>query len=62
MVQALFDESALVRNGVVKVARSLSQLRMPPTVQGSCAHRSPVAGAKELLQMMAVIGRELPLV
>jgi predicted ATPase len=34
MVQALFDEGALVRNGAVKVARSLSQLRLPPTVQG----------------------------
>ena len=34
MVQALFDEGALVRNGAVKVTRSLSQLRLPPTVQG----------------------------
>jgi class 3 adenylate cyclase len=34
MVQALFDEGALVRNGAVKVARPLGQLRMPPTVQG----------------------------
>ena len=34
IVQALFDEGALVRNGAVKVTRSLSQLRLPPTVQG----------------------------
>src|SRR5207244_4102843 len=33
IVQALFDEGALVRDGAVKVARSLSQLRLPPTVQ-----------------------------
>src|SRR6202023_1442697 len=32
IVQALFDEGMLVRNGVVKVTRSLSQLRLPPTV------------------------------
>jgi class 3 adenylate cyclase len=29
IVQALFDEGALVRNGAVKVTRSLSQLRLP---------------------------------
>jgi class 3 adenylate cyclase/predicted ATPase len=62
MVQALFDEGALVRNGVVKVTRSLSQLRLPPTVQGILAARidrlSPTQ--KELLQTMAVIGRESP--
>jgi hypothetical protein len=39
MAQALFDEGALVRNGVVKVTRSLSQLRLPPTVQGILAAR-----------------------
>ena len=39
MVQALFDEGALVRNGAVKVTRSLSQLRLPPTVQGILASR-----------------------
>jgi hypothetical protein len=39
MVQALFDEGVLVRNGTVKVTRSLSQLRLPPTVQGILAAR-----------------------
>jgi class 3 adenylate cyclase/predicted ATPase len=63
MVQALFDEGALVRNGVVKVTRSLSQLRLPPTVQGILAARIDRLSAeqKELLQTMAVIGRESPL-
>src|ERR1700720_2166067 len=63
MVQVLFDEGALVRNGAVKVARSLSQLRLPPTVQGILASRIdrlPVE-QKELLQTLAVIGRESPL-
>ena len=63
MVQALFDEGALVRNGAVKVARSLSQLRLPPTVQGILASRIDrlTAEQKELLQTLAVIGRESPL-
>src|ERR1700719_1901308 len=63
MVQALFDEGALVRNGAVKVARSLSQLRLPPTVQGILASRIDRLSAeqKELLQTFAVIGRESPL-
>jgi predicted ATPase len=39
IVQALFHEGALVRNGVVKVTRSLSQIRLPPTVQGILAAR-----------------------
>jgi predicted ATPase len=60
MVQALFDEGALVRNGEVKVTRSLSQLRLPPTVQGILASRiDRLSGEhKQLLQTLAVIGRE----
>ena len=62
MVQALFDEGALVRNGAVKITHSLSQLRLPPTVQGILAARIDRLSAeqKELLQTMAVIGRESP--
>jgi predicted ATPase len=62
MVHTLFDEGALVRNGVVKVARSLSQLRLPQTVQGILAARIDRLSAeqKELLQTLAVIGRETP--
>jgi predicted ATPase len=63
MVQALFDERILVRNGLVKVTRSLSQIRIPPTVQGILAARiDRLSGEqKELLQTLAVIGRESPL-
>ena len=63
MVQALFDEGAIVRNGAVKVTRSLSQLRLPPTVQGILAERIDRLGPeqKELLQILAVMGRESPL-
>ena len=60
IVQALFDEGALIRNGVVKVTRSLSQLRLPPTVQGILAARidRQPGEHKQLLQTLAVIGRE----
>jgi predicted ATPase len=60
IVQALFDEGALVRNGAVKVTRSLAQLRLPPTVQGILASRIDrlPPEQKELLQTLAVIGRE----
>jgi class 3 adenylate cyclase len=60
MVQALFDEGTLVRNGVVTVTRSLSQLRLPPTVQGILAARIDRLSAeqKELLQTLAALGRE----
>jgi predicted ATPase len=64
IVQALFDEGALVRNGTVKVARALSQLRLPPTVQAILASRIDRLAAenKDLLQTLAVMGRESPLV
>jgi class 3 adenylate cyclase len=62
MVQALFDEGALVRNGAVKVTRSLLQVRLPPTVQGILAARIDRLGVeqKDLLQTLAVMGRESP--
>jgi class 3 adenylate cyclase/tetratricopeptide (TPR) repeat protein len=63
LVQALFDEGVLVRNGTVKVGRSLSHLRIPPTAQAVLAARidrlSPEQ--KQLLQTLAVVGREFPL-
>jgi predicted ATPase len=63
IVQGLFEEGALVRNGTIKVARSFSQLRIPPTAQGVLAARIDrlAAGQKELLQTLAVMGREFPL-
>jgi predicted ATPase len=63
IVQGLFDEGALVRNGSVRVTRSLSQLRLPTTVQGILAARIDRLSAeqKDLLQTLAVIGRESPL-
>jgi class 3 adenylate cyclase/tetratricopeptide (TPR) repeat protein len=63
-VQVLFDEGALVRDGIaVKLTRSLNTLKIPPTVQGILAARIDrlPAEAKDLLQTLAVIGREFPL-
>ena len=58
MLQALFDEGALVRNGTVKVMRSLSQLRLPLTVQSILASRidRQPGDHKQLLQTLAVLG------
>jgi tetratricopeptide (TPR) repeat protein len=61
-VQALLDEGALMRNGGVKLIRPLAELRIPPTVQAILASRIdrlPLE-TKDLLQTLAVIGREFP--
>jgi class 3 adenylate cyclase/tetratricopeptide (TPR) repeat protein len=63
MVQALFDDGALVRNGEVKLTRPLAEIKVPATVQGiltSRIDRLP-ADEKDLLQTLAVIGREFSL-
>jgi class 3 adenylate cyclase len=63
-VQVLFDEGALVRDGaVVMLRRPLDTLKIPPTVQGILAARIDrlPPDAKDLLQTLAVIGREFPL-
>ncbi len=63
-VQVLIDEGALVRDGAaVKLTRSLNTLKIPPTVQGILTARIDrlPADAKDLLQTLAVIGREFPM-
>ena len=52
IVQGLLDNGSLVRNGQVKLTRSLVELKIPPTVQATLAARIgrlPTA-EKELLQ------------
>jgi tetratricopeptide (TPR) repeat protein len=63
IVQALIEEGALVRNGVVKLTRTLDTLKIPSTVQAILASRIDrlPAGDKELLQTLAVIGSEFRL-
>ncbi len=63
IIQALFDEGVLVRNGAIKVTRALAQVHLPPTVQGMLAARIDrlPPPEKELLLTLAVLGREFPL-
>ena len=64
IVQVLLDEGALVRDGAaLRLTKPLEELKIPPTVQGILAARIDrlPADAKELLQTLAVIGREFPL-
>jgi class 3 adenylate cyclase/tetratricopeptide (TPR) repeat protein len=63
IVQALFEDGVLVRNGVVKLAKSMSAVKVPATVQAVLAARIDrlPAEEKELLQTLAVLGREFPL-
>jgi class 3 adenylate cyclase/tetratricopeptide (TPR) repeat protein len=62
-VQVLLDEGALMRNGAVKLAKPLAELKIPPTVQAILASRIDrlAFDAKDLLQTLAVIGRDFPL-
>jgi predicted ATPase len=63
IVQALFEEGALVRDGAVRLVRPLGQLRVPGTVQAVLASRIDRLPAehKEVLQTLAVIGKEFGL-
>src|SRR5208337_5277546 len=63
MVQALFEQGVLIRNGVVKLAKTLDEIRVPPTVQAILASRIDrlPAPEKELLQTLSVVGGEFTL-
>jgi class 3 adenylate cyclase/predicted ATPase len=63
-VQVLLDEGSLVRDGaVMRLTKPLGELKIPPTVQGILAARIDrlSAESKDLLQALAVIGREFPM-
>jgi len=63
MIQSLFDQGVLVRNGKVTLARGLDSVRIPPTVKGILAARIDRLGQqeKELLQTLSVLGKEFSL-
>jgi predicted ATPase len=63
IVQAHFEDGVLQRNGAVKLARSMNAVKVPATVQAVLASRIDrlPAEEKELLQTLAVLGREFPL-
>ncbi|HYL58835.1 MAG TPA: AAA family ATPase [Candidatus Acidoferrales bacterium] len=62
IVQALFEQGALLRNGSIKLAKSLGTIQIPSTVQAVLASRIDrlPPEQKELLQTLAVIGKEFP--
>jgi class 3 adenylate cyclase/predicted ATPase len=63
-VQVLLDERALVPHGTaVRITKSLSELKIPPTVQAILAARIDrlPADEKDLLQTLAVIGKDFSL-
>src|SRR6516225_9505039 len=61
--QALMEEGALIRNGVVKLTRPLNALKIPTTVQPILASRIDrlPATEKQLLHTVAAIGTEFSL-
>jgi len=63
MVQALFEDGVLQRNGIVKLSKSIKEVKVPATVQAILASRidNLRAPEKELLQALAVIGKEFSL-
>ncbi len=63
IVQALFEDGVLQRNGVAKLTKSMNAVKVPATVQAILASRIDrlPSDEKELLQALAVIGREFAL-
>src|SRR5579864_3073845 len=63
IVQSLFEDGVLQRDGVVKLAKSMNAVKVPATVQAVLASRIDrlPSDQKELLQTLAVIGREFAL-
>ena len=63
MVKALFDDGTLARDGNVTLTKKLDELDIPSSVQAILAARIDrlPPHAKEILQTLAVIGREFPI-
>jgi class 3 adenylate cyclase/tetratricopeptide (TPR) repeat protein len=63
IVQALFEQGALHRNGTITLTKSLGTIQIPSTVQAVLASRIDrlPPDQKDLLQTLAVIGKEFPL-
>jgi class 3 adenylate cyclase len=63
MVQALFEDRVVQRNGTLRLVTPMSAIKVPATVQAVLASRIdrlPTA-EKELLQTLSVLGREFTL-
>jgi predicted ATPase len=62
LIEALFEQGVLAKNGAIKLTKPLGHLKIPPTVQRILAARIDrlAPDAKELLQTLAVIRMEFP--
>ncbi len=63
IVRSLFENGVLQRNGAVKLVKSMNAVKVPTTVQAVLAARIDrlPPDEKELLQTLAVLGREFAL-
>ena len=63
IVRALVEQGVLVRNGATRLTKPLTKIDVPPTVHGILASRIDAlpASEKDLLQTLAVIGKDFPL-
>ena len=63
IVRALVEQGVLVRNGATRLTKPLTEIHVPPTVHGILASRIDAlpASQKDLLQTLAVIGKDFPL-
>ena len=63
IVRALVEQGVLVRNGATRLTKPLTEIYIPPTVHGILASRIDAlpASEKDLLQTLAVIGKDFPL-
>ena len=63
MVQALFEDGVVQRNGTLRLVTPMSAIKVPATVQAVLASRIDrlSVAEKELLQTLAVLGREFTL-
>ena len=63
IVRALVEQGVLVRNGATRLTKPLTDIHVPPTVHGILASRIDAlpASQKDLLQTLAVIGKDFPL-
>ncbi len=63
IVRALAEQGVLVRSGATSLTKPLTEIHVPPTVHGILASRIDAlpASQKDLLQTLAVIGKDFPL-
>src|SRR5437899_11582234 len=63
IVRALVEQGVLVRNGATRLTKPLTEIHIPPTVHVILASRIDAlpASQKDVLQTLAVIGKDFPL-